>query len=224
MRGWFATVIALVGCRQLLGLDTPSHASDAGVDGSASVADGRALDGPATGSIVVTAAAQADGDVNLTDEGTLDWAHWGLMGSSFDHKLAGVAIGNATGTAAALQNVAVTASWSDGTPDATVTATGTGLAVMFGPGVTLSVAASAATQTLKLYVGGRACQGKLQLALSDGSAPAYSDDQFQGTGTWHAAYTIEYETTTPGASLTVTWSDEMDLGLGYGELLSATLQ
>jgi len=230
VRAWLATVIALAGCRQLLGLDRPSLAGDAAVDGSgdASVVDGRDAppDVPGTGSLVVNGALQADGDVNLTTEGTLDWAHWGLDGiGSFDHKLGANAIGDVTGTTAALTDVAVMASWTDGTPDRSVTATPTGLSIANGPGVMLSVAADATMRTLRLYVGGKACQGKLQLALSDGSVPAYSDDQFQNPATWHATYTIDYQTTTPGASLVVTWSDEMDLGVGgFGELLSATLQ
>jgi hypothetical protein len=192
------------------------------------------LDAPttATGSIVVTAADFGPGDVNLTLEGTRDWAHWGLATStSFDHKLTGGgAISDVTPLAGTTRvhvvAITVTASWTDGTPDpsATLTGTGTGIQPATG-GLAFTVPASTTTRTLRVYVGGKGSRGRLDAALSDNSAPAYSDNRFLGNTAWHSVYVIAYRAATDAQQLTVTWSDDGDsLVGGFEMLLSATLQ
>src|SRR6266542_1048191 len=120
--------------------------------------------------------------VDLTAEGTSDWAHWGLSSSaSFDHR-AGVPrqIGNFTkiGTdSVQRQTDNFTAfSWSDGTPTLSAYATKT---AVFIHGVTngFLVTAPAGTNasTLKVYVGLYGAEGKFQAYLSDFSAPAFTD-------------------------------------------------
>ena len=60
--------------------------------------------------------------VNLTAEGTLDWAHWGLaIKSDFDHKAGGASqISDVTtvGTVEQFPDALTGFSWSDGTPTA----------------------------------------------------------------------------------------------------------
>src|SRR6266545_3724289 len=77
-------------------------------------------------------------NVNLTTEGTSDWAHWGLLSAtSFDHK-AGVpqriSIFTKIGTNNAQQyaNYYAAFSWSDGTPTAATNDTATGV-FTYGP-------------------------------------------------------------------------------------------
>src|SRR5437867_1977644 len=74
-------------------------------------------------------------EVDLTAEGTSDWAHWGLdLTNLFDHKI-GVTqqISNFTllGVETAQQEIAnlIGYTWSDGIPDLTVTQTTTALSV-----------------------------------------------------------------------------------------------
>src|SRR5262249_22212701 len=118
--------------------------------------------------------------VNLTSDGTGDWAHWGLnSANSFDHK-AGVTsqISNITqiggGAINQFSNNPIAFSWSDGTPDASVTSTPTGIWVSgVGNGFQITAPADTTTRTLKVHVGLWKAQGQLQAVLSDGSAAAY---------------------------------------------------
>src|SRR5213075_2899582 len=72
--------------------------------------------------------------VNLTTEGTSDWAHWGLSNAnSFDHKATGgTQISNVTTLGSAPVKAQLTDSpsrysWSDGNPTASFSSTPTGI-------------------------------------------------------------------------------------------------
>jgi hypothetical protein len=112
-------------------------------------------------------------DVDLTVEGTLDWAHFGTVDlSSFDHKASGGRkISNATGGVYRYQG-GPTYTWSDGVPTASAsTASGiysNGVAASYS----LTVEATTALRTLRLYIGAdNNSIPKLTAHLSDGSAP-----------------------------------------------------
>ncbi|RPJ49544.1 MAG: hypothetical protein EHM23_36585, partial [Acidobacteria bacterium] len=126
--------------------------------------------------------AASPASVNLTSEGTMDWAHWGLAAAtSFNHKAAVTsAISNYTSVGSAvaqrLQKNSTTYSWTGGTPTVTATNTPNGVWVMgLGNGFQISAPADTTKRTLKLYLGVWAAQGKLEATLSDGSAAAFAD-------------------------------------------------
>ena len=187
------------------------------------------LDAPIMGSLTASVLDFGSGDVNLTTEGTIDWTHWGYGGvTGFDHKTGGTAISDATATGAtkgAIGNVTATATWSDGTPDAAVSTTGTGVGLTSPGALSITVPAGIAPHTLRVYCGNKVSTARLDVALSDGSAPAYSDMQMASTTALHLEYTIVYNAASDGQTLTVTWTDVADtVNGGFAMLLSATLQ
>lgn len=187
---------------------------------------------PVTGSLSGGFTAQT-APVNLTSQGTLDWAHWGRGGvPGFDHK-AGVAqqIGNYSvlGSAApsSYGDLAYSHTWTDGTPSAGATAT-TGVFVngAVGNGFRITVAADTNVRTLRLYVGAWCAQGQLRAQLSDGSAPDYTGASFSSSsGTKNFVYTISYKAASAGQTLTVSYTmlNEYNDGLGNVTLQAATL-
>ncbi len=153
-------------------------------------------------------------NVDLSSEGTLDWAHWGLSSaSSFNHKT-GVAqqISNytriGTGTVKRFTDNAILYSWSDGTPTASATNTQTALYLTgLGRGYQLTVPADTTAKTLKLYVGLYAARGRLEAILSDASAPAVIDTSIENqTDSSNIVYTINYRAGAAGQTLTVKWT------------------
>ena len=121
--------------------------------------------------------------VDLTAEGPLDWVHWGLYTeASLDRKanvveqisdLSLVAPSNFFGFAYQFGDNWAGYSWSDGTPDVSVTDTTTGVYVVgMNHGFQLSVPAGTTVKTIKVYVGAYGATGKFQASLSDNSAPA----------------------------------------------------
>jgi len=195
------------------------------------VADG-ALAGGGTGAAGHGGAGSL-GTVDLTSEGALDWAHWGLNDpTSFDHKSAG---GSQISAAASINSTAVQQLadnptgfiWSDGTPDGSASGTTTGIYVAGqGNGLRFTAPAGTTTRTLKVYVGLYKAQGRLQATLSDGSAPAFDDASLDDkTGTSNGVYTLTYRAASPGQTLTVTWSAAVSYDApGNVTLESATLQ
>jgi len=182
-----------------------------------------------TGSLSVASATVANGDTNLTAEGTLDWAHWGhASGTDFDHKTGANLISDVSLTTAATRfqvaNVTATASWSDGTPHAAVTATGTGSGVTEGAGLRFTVPAGTTPHTLRVYVGNKASSERLDVTLSDRSAGDYSATLNAAATAIHEVYTITYNAASDDQTLTVTWTDTNDAMGGFEMLMSATLQ
>lgn len=167
--------------------------------------------------------------VNLTSEGTLDWAHWGLnTTSSFDRK-AGVTpqIGNYT-------NVGLNSpgrfadnptgfTWSDGAPTTSTVNSTTGIYVGgLNNGFQITVPADTSPKTLKLYVGLWSAQGKLQATLSDASAMPYTDSSLINlSSTSNGVYTIAFKAASNGQTLKVKWT--MLSGQGNVTLEAATL-
>lgn len=171
--------------------------------------------------------------VDLTAEGTTDWAHWGLISSnSFDHKAAVVhQISDFTplGAEPAVQyaNNSVTYSWSDGTPTASASGTDTGVYITgFEDGFQLNVPAETTTHRLKVYVGLYGAEGNFQAYLSDFSAPAYTDTSLSNfLGSSYALYSLDYAAASVGQSLTICYRTRtvFDMDFGNVNLQSATL-
>jgi len=164
------------------------------------------------GSISGSVVTSPVGSINLTSEGSVDWAHWGRNGpSAFDHKV-GVTqkISNVTkiGTGAWnwFNDCPTTFSWSDGTPTLSITNTPTGINTngVVGNGFEITMPADKTLKTLRLYVGVWYAQGKLEATLSDGSAPAYVDtSQNKNNGASSGLYTIQFKAASPGQTLKV---------------------
>jgi hypothetical protein len=165
------------------------------------------------GSLSVSGAAPPAG-VNLSAEGTADWAHWGLTSpSSFDHKAAVTPqISNYTtlggGSALQYSNSPIAYTWSGGTPTSAATGTPTGVWVFgTGAGFQVTVPADASQRTLKVYAGVWSAGGKFEATLSDASAPAYTDTSLVNqTGASDRVYTVAYRAASPGQTLTVRWT------------------
>jgi hypothetical protein len=150
--------------------------------------------------------------VNLTTEGTLDWAHWGLNGpANFDRK-SGVTqqISNITKLGTTSTNYFLdsptTSSWTDGTPTTSASTQGgivSGQTGSGGNGYEITVPADTSLKTIRLYVGTWIGQGRLEAALSDGSAPTYLDSSLSSCigGTFDGIYTIQFKAASAGQTL-----------------------
>ncbi len=182
-----------------------------------------------TGSL---APAPTNGAINLTAEGTLDWAHWGLTSASdFDHKAHADLISNYTPIKGIgpfqYGSYPVGFSWSDGTPDASALNSTTGV-LMFakGGGFSFTVPAGRDAHTVLIYVSVYQTQGKLTASLSDHSAPTYADSSLiNSSGNTYAVYTLTYRAASDGQTLTITFTSVNDYGFfGSVSLQSVALQ
>jgi len=161
--------------------------------------------------------------VNLTTEGSSDWAHW----PGYNHKSSGGSkIDNYTvvgaGTVLNYNNDPRTCYWNDGTP----TASGSnknGISVTgIGKGFQITVPADPTPRTLKVYVGGLNSKGTLTASLSDGSAPNYVNSSFSNTaGQYNAVYTLTYKAASARKLITVKWVQAS--GTGNVTLQAVTL-
>jgi len=172
--------------------------------------------------------------VDLTLEGTADWAHWGAFNaSSFNHKASGNAqISNFTliGTNAVTRyNDNLTAfSWSDGTPLVSTNGSTTGIYVAgVTNGFEISAPADTNMRTLRVYTGLYGAQAKLEAFLSDFSGRAFTDTTLSNVfGNRFVVYTINYAAASPGQRLIVrqTIANVYDFTYGNVTLQAATLQ
>ena len=172
--------------------------------------------------------------VDLTSEGTADWAHWGLSSAdSFDRKgnvpqqINGVVLQGTN----ILQNYSdnlTSFAWSDGTPTPLVGGTTTGIFITGATnGFQLTAPADANPRRLRVYVGGYGVQGFFQARLSDLSGPAFSDTSVSNVyGSSYVVYTLDYTAAAPGQALVVVYrpADLFDVLYGNVTLQAATLQ
>ena len=163
---------------------------------------------------------------NLTAEGTLDWAHWGLnSATSFNHK-SGVAqqistftrIG--TGPVRQYSDNAYSFSWNDGTPKASANGTTTGVYLGgVSNGFQLTIPADTVARTLKVYLGLYGAQDVFQARLSDSSAPVYTDASLDSVfGNLYAVYTVNYRAASAGQTLIVKYTSKTLYDAAYGNL------
>jgi hypothetical protein len=159
-------------------------------------------------------------NVNLTSEGLLDWAHWGMsVPDDFNHR-AGAAqqISNfmLIGEAEVLQfeDNATGYSWSDGTPTIEGNNQTAGIYVSgLDNGFEVSASADTTVRTLKLYVGAYAARMRFEASLSDGSAPGYVDTSFANPSDGpNAVFTLAFSAGSSGQQLVVrlTVAEELD--------------
>jgi len=184
----------------------------------------------ATGTLLVMGVDETTGTIDLTAQGVLDWAHWGLnLPSDFDQK-AGITslIGNyvpagTSGNYLQYGNNAQGFSWNDGTPDSSVSASTTGIYVSgVDNGFEVDVSAATTNRLLSIYVGVWNATMHFQASLSDSSAPVYVDETLSGIQ--NRRYDLIYSTPSPDQTLRVIYWVLKDLGGGNVTLQSATLQ
>ena len=183
---------------------------------------------PVAGSLAVTSTLVPDSDVNLSAEGTADWAHWGYTsGTSFDDK-SGVGyisdVAHAGVTQYQIGGITFTASWTGGAPDATATQTGTGTGVSFPDALAFTVPAGTTPHTLHVYCGGHGSMATMTVSLSDASAPDYTNNTYGDANPYHVEFTIVYNAAATDQTLSVTWTDTGDIMGGFAMLMSATLE
>jgi hypothetical protein len=208
-----------------LDLGEPADASLV-VDAAADLISAPAADGDGGGLIAGQVSPTRPAQLDLTQEGTIDWSHWSP--SVFDHKRAAVSyISDCTPigiNSVYIHNDELTAfSWSDGTPNLNVSGTHFGIAIS-GPdnGCSFRIKAEPVEHVLRLYVGGSDATTRLTASLSDGSAAPYIDESLARSrvGFW-GTYTIRYRSASPNAVLAVRW--EMTSGAGVVSVGAATL-
>jgi len=184
----------------------------------------------------------APGSVDLTAEGTEDWAHWGQGGknginrkSSGGHKIGDLTYAG-SGYCDATPGFGIGASWTDGAPVARQDDTHASLWLNnVGYGYRFTAPADTSEHVLRVYAGGIEGAGcTLTAHLSDGSAPDYVSNTFNGNLSFDFAavpdnftgvYTLRYRAASPGQTLTVTWAltSEPNRFLGQARLQAATL-
>jgi hypothetical protein len=170
--------------------------------------------------------------INLTTEGTSDWAHWGFGSSTaFNHKSGVLSeIGNVTKLGGSsvfwLNDNPTSFSWTGGTPTASATNTQSGIFTPgIGTGFQFNVPADTDEKTLKIYTGLWRATGRLEAALSDGSAPPYVDTTLtNASGTSNGVYTITFKAAGPGQSLRIRYTNVSNDPIGNVTLEAATLQ
>jgi len=164
------------------------------------------------GGSIAGSMASSPTSINLTNDGVVDWAHWGLNGpSSFDHK-GGVTqkISNytkiGTGGLGWFTDCPTSFSWTDGTPIATAPNTTTGVNAngSVANGFEMTVPAETNLRTLKLYVGVWYAQGRLEASMSDGTAVTLTDTSLNNNGgASFGLYTINFKAGSTGQTLKV---------------------
>jgi hypothetical protein len=180
--------------------------------------------------------------VNLSQEGALDWVHWGLFTeTSIDRKasvtpqISDFALIDASNGYAYVYQYGDNwngYSWNDGTPHTSVTNTTTGVWVYgtppIGSGFRFSVPADTNSRTLRVYVGAFAAKGRFTATLSDNSAPGYTNGFNQMVlnmaGGPSACYTLNFSANSSNQALFITYTVQQTFGAnGNVTLQSASL-
>ena len=180
--------------------------------------------------------AAANSDVNLTTEGTSDWAHWGFSGIGYNHKaLGGSQISDYTlingYPPLQFNDNAYVFSWTDGIPNAASGGTRNGIYTgNLSGGFQITAYADTRPRTLKVYVGGYQSGGTLTASLSDDTSGSsfYVDSSAGQSGLgntdgnhYYAVYTLTYQAASANQSLTVAWTQNSSGG--NVSLVGATL-
>jgi serine/threonine protein kinase len=191
---------------------------------------------PVQTSLTGTYVEQTNQTYNLTADGTLDWADWGLnTPQDFNHKANAprqisnfTVIGNCTVQRASYSSNSYI-EWFDGEPNTAAAPQQASGVYVTGTnnGFSITVPASTTPRTLKLYIGANLAHGALTASL-DGQT--YTDatldmthdpNSTQGAG----IYTLVFNGNAPNQVLTVTYKAIATNGdNGYVLLQAATLQ
>jgi hypothetical protein len=160
----------------------------------------------------LTSLNDQDTFVDLTAEGTTDWVNWGWT----TEKLGGTAIDSALtviggGTPGVAWDSRINVSWTDGDPNPT----GNNekgfnhIGPNVGDGLSFTVTATEATQTLRVYVAGWAGEGIFTAALSGGGS--YTETFSARQDSEHQYGVFELDFAGAGETLTVTYTMGEDI-------------
>ncbi len=163
----------------------------------------------ATGNLKLLAVETTVSSVNLTQEGSLDWSHWGFSSATdFDQKATGgsligdkILIGPSSSLAR--YGSGVSYRWYDGTPNVVATNSGAVYRYPGGNGFELQVAAATTNRLLHVYFGSYQAALHVQAYLSDNSAIKLVDETFpyNAGGSAAAKYNIQFAAGSPGQHL-----------------------
>lgn len=170
--------------------------------------------------------------VDLTLEGTEDWAIWGVANGGTSTSLSpdvrksgGAAISDLTDInpgSIPLRGIGqfpfatfFTFNWTNGGSQVSGSEVWAGLqhntpdnVDSSGHGFSFTAPAGTTARQLKVYVHAHGGTGRLTARLSDSSAPDYVDTGLTGGGNTPGIYTITYAAASIGQTLTVTWVQE----------------
>ena len=160
--------------------------------------------------------------VNLSAEGKMDWTHWGrIHGVTILNRKVAVrpAIGDLVMFGVrelhTYENSPTTFAWSEGTPANEVKQTRSGV-FTYGQNAGFEITLPAVSQprTARIFCGVWRGQGKLEVKLSDGSAPVATATK---AGTEPEAgdnvvFTIRYRATSAGQKLMLKWINTTNQG------------
>jgi lysophospholipase L1-like esterase len=147
-------------------------------------------------------------NVNLTADGTADWAHWALETATSVNRKAGVTtqISNITSLGAAGRRflggrARASYNWTDGTPTGSAN-TDAGLYFQgTTAGFEFTVPADTTSRQLQVHLGGWRARGRIEVAMSDGT-PAYVTTVEDLATAFDRTVTINFQATSPGQTLT----------------------
>jgi hypothetical protein len=165
--------------------------------------------------------------VDLTAEGTRDWMHFGLFNASdVNHKdfVTPVLTEVTTGTGTRYGSFNPNITWTDGTPTGSASNSSAGIYASGNThGFTFTAPASTTKQTLRLHVGVFRGTGTLVAHLSDGSLADVTTNDTNNSGLKMSRFSVEFRSTTPGTTLTVSWMLTNDNTGGAVDLVAVTL-
>ncbi|MEV8503580.1 hypothetical protein AB0368_01975 [Actinoplanes sp. NPDC051475] len=168
--------------------------------------------------------------VDLSNEGTRDWVHWGEQSTfSLERKAEGdFAILEGAPTAPRFRHgfSSQRFSWRGGSPVSNSDGTPTGIRTCGkGNGFTISAPASTSTRTLKIYVGALAGRGRLTAKLSTGGPAGGGSFEQRGNNLDTVAFVVTYRAPKDG-KINVSWvtEDSFSSDCGGVALEAATLR
>jgi len=162
--------------------------------------------------------------VSLSDEGSLDWGHWGLVSrSSYNHKSGASLLPRLVVLEGTLKRYADNAtgfSWTNGTPSAAANHTTTGVFVSgLDSGFEYTLPADRTPRQLRLYVGLYGTRGRFEASLSDYSAAPFVDESLAGAfNNAYRVYTLRYAAASPGQTLNIRWTAAALFDQNYGNV------
>jgi hypothetical protein len=171
--------------------------------------------------------------VNLSAEGHLDWAHWGLTTIASVNRRADITpvISGVTklgsGPTQRYANNFSGFTWTNGTPTANVVGTHTGLFMIgISNGFRITIPADTLPKRLSVYAGVYGARGRFEATLSDhGAAPFINNELERVFSDGSAIYSVDFAAGTNNQTLTVRYTAEAlnDLDFGNVTWQAATL-
>ncbi|WP_147431054.1 fibronectin type III domain-containing protein [Thiocapsa rosea] len=158
------------------------------------------------------------GTANLTAEGAIDWIHWGIDRPTSVSRKASAAtrIGTLTAIGGSPLRFTTTSrlaySWTNGTPKTSAT-TRAGLYISgLNKGYELRVPADTNARTLTLYLGGFKTRGRIEVRLSDNSAPVYAATVENLKATFDRRLVLNYRAASAAQTLIVRYTQAISGG------------